>query len=76
MEDKAPFDGILVTAAAPNAPQTLLDQLVDGGRLVIPVGGRGGQMLELWTRTGIEFDCENILPVAFVPLLGRYGWDE
>ena len=76
LEDKAPFDGILVTAAAPNAPQTLLDQLVDGGRLVIPVGGRGGQMLELWTRSGVEFNCENILPVAFVPLLGLYGWDE
>lgn len=74
--EQAPFDGILVTAAAPNAPQTLLDQLVDSGRMVIPVGGRGGQILELWRRTGAEFDCETILPVAFVPLLGRYGWDE
>lgn len=76
LEEQAPFDGILVTAAAPNAPQSLLDQLVEGGRLVIPVGGRGGQMLELWIRTGDKYDCETVLPVAFVPLLGRFGWDE
>ncbi len=72
----APFDGIIVTAAAPNIPQTLLDQLSDGGRLVIPVGGRGDQYLERWRRLGSDFKQETILPVAFVPLIGKLGWDE
>ena len=73
--EAAPYHSILVTAAAPQAPQPLLDQLVDGGRLVIPVGGAGSQMLESWERHGSEFDHEAILPVAFVPLRGRYGWE-
>ena len=70
----APFDAIIVTAAAPRVPQALLDQLGDGGRLVIPVGSRTGQYLERWQRKGQDLDCETILPVAFVPLLGQYGW--
>lgn len=72
----APYDGILVTAAAPSLPLALKDQLKIGGRIVIPVGGRGGQFLECWTRTEHDFDCRDVIPVAFVPLLGRYGWDE
>jgi len=72
----APFDGILVTAAAPRVPQKLLDQLVDEGRLVIPVGERYGQYLELWRRMENEFTFENITPVAFVPLIGKEGWGE
>ncbi len=72
----APYDGILVTAAAPTTPQPLLDQLADGARLVIPVGGRGNQSLECWRRLGEHFDCENILSVAFVPLIGDKGWKE
>jgi len=74
--EAAPYHSILVTAAAPQAPQPLLDQLLDGGRLVIPVGGAGNQMLESWERHGSNFDHEAILPVAFVPLRGRYGWDK
>ena len=72
----APFDGILVTAGAPKIPPALLDQLAQGGRLVIPVGGRGGQYLERWRRDGTEFHQETIIPVAFVPLVGKLGWDE
>ena len=72
----SPYDGIIVTAAAPSAPQKLLDQLADGGRLVIPVGSRGNQFLELWQRQGESFSCENILSVAFVPLIGDEGWKE
>jgi len=72
----APYDGILVTAAAPAAPQALLDQLADGARLVIPVGGRGNQTLECWRRLGERFTCEKILSVAFVPLIGDKGWKE
>jgi protein-L-isoaspartate(D-aspartate) O-methyltransferase len=70
----APYNGILVAAAAPSAPQPLLDQLADDGRLVIPVGDRGFQQLEIWKRSGQKFDCQVSLPVAFVPLRGEYGW--
>lgn len=72
--EQAPYDAIIVTAAAPRLPQALLDQLGDGGRLIIPVGSRGGQYLEKWERKGQDLDHETILPVAFVPLLGQYGW--
>jgi protein-L-isoaspartate(D-aspartate) O-methyltransferase len=72
----APYDGIIVTAAAPHAPQPLLDQLADRGRLVVPVGGVGGQYLEVWQRDGVDFTHEALVPVAFVPLRGQYGWPE
>jgi protein-L-isoaspartate(D-aspartate) O-methyltransferase len=72
----APYDGILATAAAPRVPQPLLDQLADGGRLVLPVGSRGAQVLERWIRRGDRFRRERSAPVAFVPLLGTYGWGE
>ncbi|NPA26072.1 MAG: protein-L-isoaspartate(D-aspartate) O-methyltransferase [Chloroflexi bacterium] len=72
----APYDGILVAAAAPQVPQALLAQLADGGRLVIPVGHRHGQVIERWTRQGDTFLRETFDPVAFVPLIGQEGWDE
>jgi protein-L-isoaspartate(D-aspartate) O-methyltransferase len=72
---EAPFDGIIVTAGAPLIPQPLLDQLADGGRLVIPVGSRFSQDLQLWWRDGKEFNSESICPVVFVPLRGQHGWD-
>lgn len=72
--EKAPYNGILVAAAAPSAPKPLLDQLVEGGRLVVPVGNRGFQHLEVWERMGKEFSCKEDLPVAFVPLRGEHGW--
>jgi protein-L-isoaspartate(D-aspartate) O-methyltransferase len=72
--ESAPYDGILATAAAPRAPRPLLDQLADDGCLVLPVGSRGGQFLERWIRQGDELRSERGAPVAFVPLLGRYGW--
>jgi protein-L-isoaspartate(D-aspartate) O-methyltransferase len=72
----SPYDGVIVTAAAPHAPQPLLDQLADGGRLVVPVGGYSGQYLEVWERAGSEFTHEALVPVAFVPLRGQYGWPE
>jgi protein-L-isoaspartate(D-aspartate) O-methyltransferase len=76
LQEQAPFAGIIVTAAAPAIPRPLLDQLEDGGRLVIPVGDRGGQVLECWVRQGERFDYESIIPVAFVPLVGEQGWKE
>lgn len=72
----SPYAGILVTAAAPRVPRALLNQLEEKGRLVIPVGGRGGQLLERWTREGDDFRSEDIIPVAFVPLIGKHGWEE
>ena len=76
LKEHAPYNGIIVTAAAPKAPEPLKEQLADGGRLVIPVGGRGGQVLERWIRRGDEFEVDQLSPVAFVPLLGEHGWDE
>ena len=72
----APYQAIMVTAAAPVVPQPLLDQLAEGGRLVIPVGGHGSQMLERWRRQGSHFDQEDTLAVAFVPLRGAHGWKD
>ena len=74
--EAAPSDAILVTAAAPRAPQPLLDQLAEGGRMVLPVGDRFMQDLQVWTRCEDEFKYRDNIPVAFVPLRGRYGWDE
>ncbi len=74
--EKAPFDGIIVTAGAPEIPQTLLAQLADGGRLVIPVGPRYTQTLYKVTRRGKNYKEEDITGCVFVPLLGEYGWKE
>lgn len=70
----APFDGILVTAAAPELPRALVDQLADGGRLVIPVGPRTGQVLVRVTRSGEVLERESLLECRFVPLVGEEGW--
>jgi protein-L-isoaspartate(D-aspartate) O-methyltransferase len=69
--DKAPFDGIVVTAAAPRVPQALVEQLKPGGRMVIPVGGTGDvQHLKLLTkRADGGVDEKRVLPVRFVPLV-------
>lgn len=72
--EHAPYQGILVTAFAAQVPQLLLEQLADGGRLVMPVGGRDLQTLETWTRVGAGYQHTGMLPVAFVPLRGEHGW--
>jgi len=74
--EHAPYDGVLVTAAAPQMPEALLSQVKDGGRLVIPVGGRGSQRLECWQRRGRDFHKRVVSAVAFVPLIGAQGWPE
>jgi protein-L-isoaspartate(D-aspartate) O-methyltransferase len=74
--EAAPYQAILVTAAAPRPPQPLLDQLAEGGRLVIPVGERRQQDLQVWQREGGHFTWETIIPVAFVPMRGEHGWKE
>jgi protein-L-isoaspartate(D-aspartate) O-methyltransferase len=70
----APFDAILVSAAAPAVPQALVDQLADGGRMLIPVGDRDQQVLTLLAKEGGEVRREQVTACSFVPLLGRFGW--
>ena len=72
----SPYQAVIVTAAAPEVPQPLLDQLADGGRLIMPVGGRSGQVLKRWKKTGDQLKQETLSPVAFVPLIGEFGWKE
>jgi len=70
----APYDAILVTAAAPEIPRPLVDQLAEGGRLVIPVGGSKHQELLRIVKRGDRTTEESLYACRFVPLLGRYGW--
>jgi protein-L-isoaspartate(D-aspartate) O-methyltransferase len=72
----SPYDAIIVTAAAPEIPAPLLDQLKEGGRLVAPVGPRWQQELMRLQWRGGEFISERLAPVAFVPLVGEHGWEE
>jgi protein-L-isoaspartate(D-aspartate) O-methyltransferase len=72
--DYAPYDAILVSAASPDVPAPLVQQLAEGGRMLIPLGGREEQMLTICTRLGDGVERRDIAPVRFVPLLGTYGW--
>ena len=74
LPEHAPYQAIMVTAAAPEVPKPLLDQLAEGGRLVIPIGGRFGQVLHLYQRQEGAIIQEDLTPVAFVPLIGEHGW--
>ena len=71
----APFAGIVVAAAAPAVPAPLIEQLADGGRLVLPVGPPDRQELTVVVRAGGRVVSEELEPCVFVPLLGRYGQD-
>lgn len=70
----APYEGIIVTAAAPEIPQALLDQLADGGKLVIPIGSMEFQNLHIITRNKDKFLTKEIYGFKFVPLIGKMGW--
>lgn len=73
--EEAPFDRIIVTAAAAIVPPTLIDQLAPEGRMVIPVGPRGWQDLLLVTKNHIGKVTQQVIEkVAFVELVGLYGW--
>lgn len=72
----APYDAILVAAAAPEVPEPLVAQLTLGGRMLVPVGSMESQQLMLVTRTEDGWDAEEVLECTFVPLLGRFGWNE
>ncbi len=73
--ENAPYNGILVTAGAPEIPRPLKEQLADGGRLVIPVGDRFSQSMYKILRKGEEFHQEDLGGCRFVDLVGRYGWN-
>lgn len=72
----APYDRIMVTAAGPEVPPALRDQLAVGGRLVIPIGSRSEQELVLLVRHAHGFDEISFGPVRFVPLVGEGGWPD
>jgi protein-L-isoaspartate(D-aspartate) O-methyltransferase len=74
--EAAPYDAILVTAASPRVPEALLDQLVDGGRLVIPVGSRMVQQLRLIVKVGERTIDRTLTGCQFVPLVGKEGWSQ
>ena len=69
--DAAPFDGIIVTCAPDQVPQPLIEQLNDGGRLIIPIGEIGDQQLVLLRKRGQRLEQTAVLPVRFVPMTGE-----
>jgi protein-L-isoaspartate(D-aspartate) O-methyltransferase len=71
----APYDAILVGAGAPEVPETYKEQLAEGGRILIPIGDMDEQTLFMYTRRGDELEEQEIGPVRFVPLLGKYSWN-
>ncbi|HSQ78609.1 MAG TPA: protein-L-isoaspartate(D-aspartate) O-methyltransferase [Nitrospirota bacterium] len=75
-KEMAPFDAIMVTAGAPEIPAPLVEQLKDGGRMVIPVGERFGQSLLKVIKTAEGTVTQRSIPCVFVPLIGNHGWKE
>lgn len=73
--EKAPFDAILVAAASPGLPQVLLEQLAEGGRMVIPAGSHAEQTLMKVVRRGRTYSVTTLGACRFVPLLGPGAWD-
>lgn len=74
LPERAPFDAIAVHATAPAPPRTLLGQLADGGRLVVPLAAEGADLLTVFERRGEELRREEIGPCRFVPLIGEEGF--
>lgn len=74
--DQAPFDRIIVAAAAPSVPDPLVQQLARTGKMVIPIGPTGQQRLARITRVGTGIKIEDCGSAEFVPLVGKFGWSE
>jgi len=75
-KEMAPYDAIIVTAGSPDIPAPLVEQLKEGGRMVIPVGDRYGQQLITVVKTAEGTITERSIPCVFVPLIGNHGWKE
>ncbi|MDD5450165.1 MAG: protein-L-isoaspartate(D-aspartate) O-methyltransferase [Candidatus Omnitrophica bacterium] len=73
-QEQAPYDGIIVTAGAPEIPESLIKQLKESGRLVIPVGGTFSQVLTVFTKKKDKIISNEICGCVFVPLVGKEGW--
>ncbi len=76
LKENAPYDAIIVTAASPSIHNTLVEQLVIGGRLIIPVGSRWEQELVKLTRSKTDNKLEKLGGCRFVPLIGKDAWEE
>jgi len=76
LPELAPFDAILVAAAAPAAPQPLLAQLAEGGRMIIPVGDSDNQELQLIEKRAGKFSTKMLEGCRFVPLVGHHAWQK
>lgn len=75
LKEHAPFDGIIVTAGAPEVPNKYLEQLKVNGRLVIPVGSRYSQILYRIKKTSTDIEKKSSTACVFVPLIGENGWE-
>ena len=75
-EEYAPFDAVIITAGAPKIPEPLLDQLAEGGRMIIPIGDRFSQELIKVTKAKDGYEKENLGGCRFVDLIGVHGWKE
>jgi protein-L-isoaspartate(D-aspartate) O-methyltransferase len=72
----APYDAILVSAGGPSIPQPLIQQLAEGGRMLVPVGGLEEQTLKMVVKRDGQITTTDVAPVRFVPLLGTHGWEQ
>ncbi len=73
---QAPYGVIMVTAGAPEVPELLLEQLAEGGRLVVPVGPRDQQVLKVIEKRRGRYIARDLEEARFVPLIGRFGWEK
>lgn len=76
LSEHAPFDAIVVTAGAKDLPDPYSEQLAEGGRILIPIGASGSQSMWRFTKQGGKLMRENLGGFAFVPLIGRHGWND